>query len=304
MLRRKLGILMVAIVIALAGAQEAAQTFNDLKSSVNDWTRAGLWNGLIVYAQPATESRPAVSDAMPNNSAPVETVSTSCQKEATRNGGNATAASLAKKNSHAAPGASDADAPVIEVMDEANDEVAEAARPEFETKPQEGNILNANFAPTMRVAPRLPSPRAFEEVAKNAPVILKFAREAGVSGDVFMSEQDAARLVTDAAQLAGEQARFDGLRRKAQGATDKLNHRIEVRLVRRAERPDRMRVASPKAERREVGWSEMSSTPPAPPFAPLNAPAIDSRGGHVDVSPNGAKRVCSFDCDATATAEQ
>src|ERR687893_247456 len=56
-MRRKFGILILVSVTVLAGTQEAVRQFDGLRSSLNDLTRASLWSGLIVYAQPVADGK-------------------------------------------------------------------------------------------------------------------------------------------------------------------------------------------------------------------------------------------------------
>jgi hypothetical protein len=57
MMRRKFGILFLIGITVLAGTQEAARQFDGLKSSLKNFTRASLWSGLIVYAQPVNDGK-------------------------------------------------------------------------------------------------------------------------------------------------------------------------------------------------------------------------------------------------------
>jgi hypothetical protein len=49
-MKHKLGITVLAAVMALAGLSEASQQFDALKSSVSDWTRTSILGNLLVFA--------------------------------------------------------------------------------------------------------------------------------------------------------------------------------------------------------------------------------------------------------------
>jgi hypothetical protein len=49
-MKHKIGITVLAAVLALAGLSEASQQFDTLKSSVSDWTRTSILGNLLVFA--------------------------------------------------------------------------------------------------------------------------------------------------------------------------------------------------------------------------------------------------------------
>ena len=49
-MRRKLGVALAVIAIALSGAREAADQFRQLKSLAGGWATTNAWNSLLVYA--------------------------------------------------------------------------------------------------------------------------------------------------------------------------------------------------------------------------------------------------------------
>ncbi|MFL6228291.1 MAG: hypothetical protein ACJ741_05895 [Pyrinomonadaceae bacterium] len=54
-MRHKLGITVLAAVMALAGLREASEQFGTLKSSVSDWTRTSALGNLLVFAADGAE---------------------------------------------------------------------------------------------------------------------------------------------------------------------------------------------------------------------------------------------------------
>jgi hypothetical protein len=54
-MRQKIGVTILAVIMALAGTREAFQQFNELKTSVSDWTRTSILGNLLVSAAGATE---------------------------------------------------------------------------------------------------------------------------------------------------------------------------------------------------------------------------------------------------------
>ncbi|MDT7604149.1 MAG: hypothetical protein QOF61_2146 [Acidobacteriota bacterium] len=55
-MKHKLGITILAAVIALAGTREAFQQFDELKTSVADWTRTSILGNLLVFATDGAEA--------------------------------------------------------------------------------------------------------------------------------------------------------------------------------------------------------------------------------------------------------
>lgn len=49
-MRRKLGVALAVVALALSGAHEASDQFRQLKSLAGDWAHTNAWNSLLVYA--------------------------------------------------------------------------------------------------------------------------------------------------------------------------------------------------------------------------------------------------------------
>lgn len=246
-MRRKLGIVILMMVTAMAGAQEASHQFHGLKSSVTNWTRAGLWSGLIVYAQPVTDGSlpsPQIYYMMPQTAAP-------CPEEATLAGNNANAAlKPATKNNHTAQGANAAAARAV----------AESVEPEFVAEKLPLNFVASTFAAT-----RMEKPHVFVEVAKTelltmtVPPGIKLGQDAEALAKLLGKELDVAKFAADAARIAEVHERVETVKMKALGEVEKLNRRIEIKVMRRPERPATPRVVvRPFAERRADALPEMS----------------------------------------------
>jgi hypothetical protein len=55
-MRHKLGVTILAAVLALAGTREAFRQFSELKTSVADWTRTSILGNLLVFAADGAEA--------------------------------------------------------------------------------------------------------------------------------------------------------------------------------------------------------------------------------------------------------
>ncbi|HKP71752.1 MAG TPA: hypothetical protein VJT82_02375, partial [Pyrinomonadaceae bacterium] len=233
-MRRKLGIAILGIIMALAGTQEAVQQFRGLKSSVTDWTRDSLWSGLIVYAQPVTDSSlptpqlyymmPQVAPCPPEPSAPMlaDNVTDAVKPET--------------KNSHAVQ---TANATATEAG-----AVEETAKTEFVLDKLPPSVVASTFD-------ALPAelPRAFVEVAKNETFKMKLAKDVNAL-EAAQKDFDVERLEADAARLANDRAKFEALKMRAVVDAEKFNRRVEIKIMRR---PERVRVpAPPMVERRAL----------------------------------------------------
>jgi len=275
-MRRKFGIVILVGITVLAGSREAVQQFQCLKSSVGSWTRASLWSGLIVYAQPVSDGSlpsPQLYYLMPEF-APVATAAGDATLADNRNGGEV--ARTALKNNHAAQ-----PAPVT------RQEVEEFVTPELITKELPLDVISSNFA-----ASQTERMRVFEEVAKNDQFAVTVANGEALA-KVFVKEFDGA----DTARLAAAQEQLEAVKVKLSGEAEKVQRRMEIKILRRAadraprpERPERIRVMNPFAGKREHALPEMLSVgcektviaPPAPKPASEAAAAAAMVMGELD----------------------
>lgn len=276
MMRRKLGIIILAGVTVLAGTQEAMRQFDGLRSSLNDLTRASLWSGLIVYAQPVADGKlpaPQIYYLMPQPqtapAAPQEPVLAD-------NSFDASAAGKAEsKNNHVAEEVATATAStdaLPPMPPSLSLEVEDAAKSEL--------VLDQMPAPPVVVAPRviaahldaarrkLDKVRVYEEVARNEPGARKFKQpDADVIARVFVKEFDAAKLNAEIARIAAAQEQLETSKLKSFNDAENLTRRLELKAVRRPvpvrpERPERLeriKVIAPYADRRAIALPEISS---------------------------------------------
>jgi hypothetical protein len=260
MMRRKLGILILAGVTVLAGAQEAMRQFDGLRSSLNDWTRASLWSGLIVYAQPVSDGKlpaPQIYYLMPqpqtSPATPQEPVL------AGNHNNNADAAKPETKNNHVAE-----ESALVALNTEALPpaplarEIEDAAKSEL--------VLNEMAAPFVVrhpvAAPKLDRVRVYEEVARNEAVGRKFKAQADAVARVFVKELDAAKLNAELERLAAVREQLETPKLKSFVDAEALERRLDLRVIRRAprpERPERIRAVAPYADRRAIVLPEISS---------------------------------------------
>ncbi|MDT7542249.1 MAG: hypothetical protein QOE33_2153 [Acidobacteriota bacterium] len=63
-MRHKLGVVILATVMTIAGTREAFRQFGELKSSINDWTRTSILGNLLVFAGGGAEASGAQSQAL------------------------------------------------------------------------------------------------------------------------------------------------------------------------------------------------------------------------------------------------
>ncbi|HZH30805.1 MAG TPA: hypothetical protein VEY11_08575 [Pyrinomonadaceae bacterium] len=300
MLRRKLGILFLVGITVLAGTQEAARQFDGLKSSLKNFTRASLWSGLIVYAQPVSDGKlpaPQIYYLMPPPPQQQQPLAPAAQQAVLAdNVGAATTAKPDTRNNHgaevvaASAAMSNAEAaPLV-----ATREVEDAAKSELAL-----NALPLNLVASHLVAPKpAPKPervRVYEEVAKHEALAARRVREGGAAGRVFVKEFDAEKLVAEAERLVAEQGHHEHLKSKMRGELTDLHRRTEMRIVlrpARTERLERIRVVAsfdaPRGkallETSSVGCEKPRTTPrPAPVPAPP-AP-VAKRNAHVPAEP-------------------
>lgn len=301
-MRRKFGILFLIGITVLAGTQEAAQQFNGLKSSLKDFTRASLWSGLIVYAQPVNDGKlptPQIYYLMPTPQQPQPVAPAAQQPLLADNSNNvgrqATAATAQPdtENNHGEEAL--AANPDANVLLAATREVEDAAKSELALDKLPLNKLPLNLISSHFVAPKAEKARVYEEVAKNEPhAARKFRQDADVLAKVFvreldvtkLKELDAEKIAVEAERLVAmaEQGQFERLRSRTIGEAESLQRRMEMRVVRRPaprpERPERIKVMIPFVTPRSVALPEMSSigcektraTPQVAPVAP--APAV------------------------------
>jgi hypothetical protein len=284
MLRRKLGILFLVGITVLAGTQEAARQFDGLKSSLKNFTRASLWSGLIVYAQPVSDGKlpaPQIYYLMPQPQQQQPLAPAAQQVVLADNAGGA--ASTAKpdaRNNHGAEAV--AASAALSNPEAAAREVEDAAKSELAL-----NALPLNLIASHLVAPKpAPKPervRVYEEVAKHEAHSARRFREAGAAaGRVFVKEFDAEKLVVEAERLAAEQGQLEHLKFKMRGELADLHRRTEMRIVRRPARTEsleQIRMMAPFDAPRGKALLETSSVgcekprvTPSPQPAPLPAP--------------------------------
>ena len=273
MMRRKLGILILAGVTVLAGTQEAMRQFDGLRSSLKDLTRASLWSGLIVYAQPVSDGKlPAPQiyylTPQPQTSAasPQEPVLANNNSDANNNAVTAAAAKAEAKNNHGAEElalAANADAPLPPAM--LAREIEDAAKSELilDKTASHAVVAAQHIATGVR---KLDKVRVFEEVASNVSGARRFKQVANETAKVFVKEFDGAKLEAELARLAAAHEQLETSKLKSFGDAEALVlRRLELKAVRRAprperlERPERIRLIAPYADKRAILLPEISS---------------------------------------------
>jgi hypothetical protein len=253
-------------ITVLAGTQEATRQFDGLKSSLKNFTRASLWSGLIVYAQPVNDGKlptPQIYYLMPPPQQRQPAAPAAEQPLLADNSNGATTTKPAARNNHgeeAAEALSNAEASNAEAH-------ALAAMREFEDIAKSELILNKlplNLIAAHRAAPKPDRVRVYEEVAKHEPLAARRLRqEADEIAKAFAKEVDGAKLIAETGRLVAEQAVFERLKSKTLGEMETLHRRIELRAVRRPvprpERPERIRALVPSAGKRGVTLPEIST---------------------------------------------
>jgi hypothetical protein len=297
-MRRKLGILILVSVTVLAGTQEAARQFDGLKSSVTNLTRASLWSGLIVYAQPVADGKlpsPQIYYLMPRE--PQQPASPAAQPEAVLadNNNNAEAAKPEAKNNHGEEVADDVSTDVLAAALPVAREIEDAAKSEFVLLPQHVAVV----APA---APKLERARVYEEVARNEAVARRFKQNADVMVKAFVKDKsfvkefDAAKLEAETERLIATQERIETLKLKALGDAERLNGQIELRVLRRPLRPEqveRFKAISSLTEKDETAL-------PALPSVACEK-TINTQEGLTVEAPAGAPVAPATTVSATAT---
>ncbi|HEX8457818.1 MAG TPA: hypothetical protein VF656_11015 [Pyrinomonadaceae bacterium] len=281
-MRRKLGILFLIGITVLAGTQEAAHQFDGLKSSLKNFTRASLWSGLIVYAQPVNDGKlptPQIYYLMPTPAQQQQPAPAAAQPVLADHNSNGTNA--------AKPGASNnhGDETVAATNSEAT-LMAEAKREAEDTEKSELALNNLPLdlvASQFVAAPKPERARVYEEVAKNEVRVgsRKLKYEANVMARTFMREADAAKLAAEAERLASAQVHLEHMKVHALDETESLQRRLEMRVMRRPARPERLeriRVIVPRAEpprptalleTSSVGCEKTRVTPEVAPIIPV-----------------------------------
>ncbi|HLL71537.1 MAG TPA: hypothetical protein VK363_08905 [Pyrinomonadaceae bacterium] len=296
-MRRKLGMLILVGVTVLAGTQEAVRQFDGLRSTLNDLTRASLWSGLIVYAQPVADGKlpsPQIYYLMPRDTQ--RPASPAAQPEAVLadNNNNGNAAKPETKNNHTEE-AADEGTDVLASAVAAAREVEDAAKSELVLLPQHAGAV------VVAAAPKLEKARVYEEVARNEVAVRRFRQDADAVAKVFVKEFNAARIKAETERFIAAQEQLETLKLKALGDAERLhgqieNSRIELRVLRRAphsEHLERLKAVSSLTEEHETALPAISGVAcektvntqeglgldaPAAIEAPATAPVPSVRG--------------------------
>jgi hypothetical protein len=269
MMRRKLGILVLAGVTVLAGTQEATRQFDGLRSSLNDLTRASLWSGLIVYAQPVSDGKlpaPQIYYLMPPPQAAPLAPQGAVLADNNSSAAPAAAEKPEAKNNHGAEEIAAANTemlpplpPVLEVEDAAKSELV------FDKMPP--HVIASHVAANAR---KLEKVRVYEEVARNEAarheVARRFRQDAdGIARIVVkeFKEFDAAKLNAEITRLAAVQEQLETPKLKSLAAAENGIRRLELKVLRRPlprpERHERIKSIAPYADRRAIALPEISS---------------------------------------------
>lgn len=266
-MRRKFGILFLIAITVLAGTQEAARQFEGLRATVNEFTRASLWSGLIVYAQPVTDGKvpaPQIYYLMPQPQTP------SAPQEAllVENNNAANPAKPETKNNHVAEEL--AAATTTDALPQLMLEVEDAAKSELVLDKLPAHVPSRMIATHLgHAALKLDKARVYEEVAHNEVRARKFKGDAVVIAKELVKEFDAAKLEAELARLAAAHEQLETAKLKSFGDAEiSAARRLELRVLRRSarhehrerpERPERIKVIAPYADRRAIVLPEISS---------------------------------------------
>lgn len=266
MMRRKLGILILAGVTVLAGTQEAMRQFDGLRSSLSELTRASLWSGLIVYAQPVADGKlpaPQIYYLMPP---PPQQTSPAAPQAAVLADNSAAAAAVVKpetQNNHVAEELAAAAEVVAsaEALPPAR-EIEDAAKSELVLDEAASHMIASRLA----AVPKVERVRVYEEVARNAQGARKFKQDAELIAKVFVKEFDPAKLEAEIARLAAVREQLETSKLKSFADAENLTRRLELRMRRPAPRPERPErherikvIVAPYADRRAIALPEISS---------------------------------------------
>jgi hypothetical protein len=275
-MRRKLGILILAGITALTGTQEAMRQFDGLRSSLNELTRASLWSGLIVYAQPVADGKlpaPQIYYLMPQTQTAPDP-RTPLLADNRSNAANAPKPET--KNNHvaeelAAVTSTDALMPLSlpllrEIEDAAKSELvlekSELALDKLPARMAAHSAAVHAAASHVAAAPKLDRVRVYEEVARNEASGRRFRQTADVLAKVFVKELDEAKLAAELTRLAAAQEQLETPKLKSFTGAPPSMRRVELKVMRRpahGERPERIRVIAPFADRRAIALPEISS---------------------------------------------
>jgi hypothetical protein len=270
MMRRKLGILILAGVTVLAGTQEAMRQFDGLRSSVKDLTRASLWSGLIVYAQPVSDGKlptpqlyyltpqPQTSPASPQEAVLADNRNADAANTA------AAAKSEAKNNHGAEELALASNADMLPPAPPAR-EIEDAAKSELVLDKMASQVAAASQHLVAGVR-KLEKVRVYEEVAGNVSGARRFRRDASVIAREVAKEFDAAKLEAELARLAAMHEQLENSKLKSYPDAEAFARRLELKVLRRAPRPERpehingrIKLIAPYADRRAILLPEISS---------------------------------------------
>jgi hypothetical protein len=302
-------------ITVLAGTQEAARQFDGLKSSLKNFTRASLWSGLIVYAQPVNDGKlptPQIYYLMPPPQQQRRPVAPAAAEQPLLADNGATTNKSEVRNNHGEEAAAlnpEASNPEVQAL-VAMREFEDAAKHELTL-----NKLPLNLIASHRAAPKPDRVRVYEEVAKHAPLAARRLRqEADEIARAFAKEADVAELVAETGRLVVEQAQFERLKSKALGEVETLHRRMELRAVRRPvphlERPARIKVIVPSAGKRGITLPELSTIgcektrtkPEAIPAAPVAKTSVRWAGEPVAElgvpdAPSATGNTWTLNCD-------
>ncbi|HEX8129347.1 MAG TPA: hypothetical protein VF527_09620 [Pyrinomonadaceae bacterium] len=285
-MRRKLGILFMVGITVLAGTQEAARQFDGLKSSLKNFTRASLWSGLIVYAQPVSDGKlpaPQIYYLMPPPQQQQQPAAPAAQQPllADNTGGATTTAKPEARTNHGGEALAASNPEAVALVSDR--EVEDAAKSELGLNKLPLNLIASHFAAPKvapRVAPKHDRVRVYEEVAKHEAHEARKFREADTVARVFLKEVDGAKIIAETERLVAEQGQLERLKSKTLGEAERLHRRMDLRVVRRParqerpERPERIRMMIPLDAMRGVALLETTSVGCEKPRAtPEVAPA-------------------------------
>jgi hypothetical protein len=276
-------------ITVLAGTQEAARQFDGLKSSLKNFTRASLWSGLIVYAQPVSDGNlptPQIYYLMPA-SKQQPAAPAAQQAILADNGNGATTAKPEARNNHGGEAAEAAAANPEAVTLAATRELEDAAESELSLHRLPLDLIATHLvAPkaSPKVAPKPDKVRVYEEVAKHEThAARRFKHDAEMAARVFVKyskDFDVEKLVAETERIVAAHEHLERLKLKPFGEAENLHRRMDVRVVRRAARPEhleRIRENAPVTRSRGVVLPAMSSigcekTRVTPKVAPAPAP--------------------------------
>lgn len=266
-MRRKLGIFILVGVTVLAGTKEAVRQYDGLRSSLNDLTRASLWSGLIVYAQPVADGQlpsPQIYYLMPRDQH--QPASPAARQEAVladNSSSNNAAAKPEAKNNHFEE-AADANRDVLASAVVASREVEDAAKSELVLDRLAERATAAVVAAT---APKLERARVYEEVARHDSAARRFRRDSDVVARAFVKEFDAAKIKAATDRFVAAQEQLETLKLKALSDAERVHGQVEhgqleLRVLRRPARPEhieRVKVIGSLKDKLETPLPAISS---------------------------------------------